>query len=326
MPASVLRTVVRDTGYLVKGFAKTLLLLYLPAMAVLTLAHFPYDTDPPLRHGTPSTTAEGALARRRTASFYEAAYGANQNQKRGLDYESVARAAAEHTGMEDQVRQFVKDYRLEDKKVLEVGSGRGYLQDLVLDYTGLDLSAAVAPHYHKPFVAGSATDMPFADSSYDAIWTVWVLEHIPEPERALREMRRVLKPGGVLFLYVAWHCPPWAADGFEVRPYGQFNWRGKLMKASVPARRWLRVLALVPTRAIRWVQYAMAGATEPLRFRALEPNYETYWRPDSDAAISLDSFETYLWFGARGDERLNSAEPLDEWLDLRNPLIVRIRK
>ncbi len=326
MPASVLLGVVQEARYLASGIAKTLLFLYLPVMTVLTLVHFPYDTDPSLRQGGPSAASESAPAKRRSASFYEAAYRRNPNEKRGADYELVARAAAKQFGIEDQVRQFVTDYRLKDQKVLEVGSGRGYLQDLVPDYTGLDVSPSVAQHYHKPFVVGSATEMPFADSSYDAIWTVWVMEHIPEPERALREMRRVLKPGGVLFLYVAWNCTPWAAEGFEVRPYGEFTWRGKLVKASVPLRRWLPGLYRSPTRAIRWAQYATAGGTEPLHFRTLEPNYEVYWGPDSDAAISLDSFETYLWFRARGDECLNCSEPLEQLGELRDALIVRVRK
>jgi ubiquinone/menaquinone biosynthesis C-methylase UbiE len=117
-----------------------------------------------------------------------------------------------------------------------VGSGRGYLQDLVEDDTGLDLSPSVARRYHKKFVAGSATALPFPDNTFDAIWTVWGLEHIPEPEKTMREMRRVLKPGGKLFLMAAWNCKPWLADGFTVRPYSDFNWKGKLVKASLLLR------------------------------------------------------------------------------------------
>jgi ubiquinone/menaquinone biosynthesis C-methylase UbiE len=102
--------------------------------------------------------------------------------------------------------------------------------------------------------------MPFPDNSSDAIWTVWVLEHIPEPEAALSEMRRVLKPGGV----------PWAADGFDVRSYSDFNWRGKLVKASIAFRRWR-------SRTIKF-----------------------YWEPDSLVAVSLGRYEAYLWLPSRG--------------------------
>jgi SAM-dependent methyltransferase len=328
MPTSFLRGVVRETGSVAKGIGKILLLFYLPVMVILSAIHFPFDTDPSLHHGgkfvTTERVAAAAPAKPQSASFYEAAYQTSPKANRGCDYESQARAAAKASGIEDKVRAFVKEYRLEDKRALEVGSGLGYLQDVVKDYTGLDLSPSVAHLYHKPFVVGSATNLPFADSSYDVIWSVWVMEHIPEPERALREMRRVLKPDGMLFLYVAWNCTPWAAEGFEVRPYRDFNWRGKLVKASVSIRPWLPLLYQGPTRALRWAQYETSGEAEPLRFRALEPNYETYWGPDSDAAISLDSFETYLWFQARGDACLNCEKPLDEWMTERNPLILRM--
>lgn len=332
MPTSLPREVARETSYLAKGIGKTVLFVYLPVMVVLAGIHFPFDTDPSLHHGRTSVAAERAVAaapaKRQSAGFYEAAYQKSPTAKRGLDYELVARAAAEDYGIEDKVRAFVKEYRLEGKKVLEVGSGRGYLQDVVKDYAGLDLSPSVAHFYHKPFVVGSATNLPFADSSYDVVWSVWVMEHIPQPERALGEMRRVLKPQGMLLLYVAWNCTPWAAEGFEFRPYRDFNWRGKLVKASVPLRGWpwFQRLYQMPTRALRWAQYGTSGEAEPLRFRALEPNYETYWGPDSDAAISLDSFETYLWFQAHGDACLNCERLVDEWLTVRSPLIIRIRK
>ena len=86
------------------------------------------------------------------------------------------------------------------------------------------------------------------------------------------------------------------------------------------------MLYLLPIRAVRWAQYAAAGETERLHFRALEPNYEVYWGLDSDAAVSLDSFETYLWFRARADECLNCGGPYEEWARRPEALILRIRK
>ncbi|MCL6508507.1 MAG: class I SAM-dependent methyltransferase, partial [Bryobacteraceae bacterium] len=197
----------------------------------------------------------------------------------------------------------------------------------VEDYTGLDLSPSVAKLYRKPFVIGSATKMPFADNSFDAIWTIWVLEHIPEPERALLEMRRVLRPGGVIFLYVAWNCTPWAADGFEVRPYSDFNWKGRLVKASIPVRAspLFQMTYRLPTRLVRGLQHSLGFSTS-LRYRRLDPNYEVYWQPDSDGAVSLDSFEVYLWFRQKGDDCLNCNHIRSEWLTNRNPLIIQVNK
>ncbi len=298
--------------------AKTLLYVYIPLITLLVILHFPYDTD----------SEGGATQQRSPSNFYEAAYRPDLPAKRGVDYEKTAEAAAKEYKIEDHVKAFVAEYKLQDKRVLDIGSGRGYLQDVVADYTGLDLSSKVAPYYHKPFVVGSATKMPFADSSFDAAWTVWVVEHIPQPEKAFEEMRRVLKPGGMLFLLVAWNCPTWLADGFDVRPYEDFTLLGKLVKASIGFRSTILFDwgHRAPTRLIRRAQYQISGARTRLRYRNLVPNYDTYWQPDSDAAVSLDNYESMLWFQSRGDSCLTCGSPNDELLHFRNPLVIKIQK
>ena len=47
-------------------------------------------------------------------------------------------------------------------------------------------------------VLGDIEGMPFPDSEFDAVVCTEVLEHVPNPSRALEEIRRVLKPRGVL--------------------------------------------------------------------------------------------------------------------------------
>lgn len=330
------RSVLEELVDVGKGIGRVFVSFYLPIVAVLMLVHFPFDTDQSIHpmakveaSAHPGNEADSAA--RRSSDFYEAAYsGPDKNgisKRQGLDYEATARKAAAFANVPERLAEFVDLYGLKDKKVLEVGSGQGSLQDLVDDYTGLDISAAAASKYHKKFVVASATAMPFADNTFDAVWTVWVVEHIPEPERALREMRRVLKPGGKLMLYVAWNADSWLADGFDVRPYSDFNWKGKAVKASLLVRNtgYFRSSYQLPTRLLRWAQYGLNGKTEPLRFHALEPNYATYWQADSDAAIGLDGFEALLWHKAQGDVCLSCesmigslAKPSDAWtLEIR---------
>jgi len=59
----------------------------------------------------------------------------------------------------------------------------------------------VVPDYH-PDIVGDIHKMPFADDSVDALICIAVLEHVEDPFLAMREMHRVLKKGGYLFLYV----------------------------------------------------------------------------------------------------------------------------
>jgi SAM-dependent methyltransferase len=224
-----------------------------------------------------------------------------------------------------KIEAFAKQYGLATKRVLDVGAGTGYLQDIVPDYVGLDISPSARRYFHKPFVEASATDMPFRDNEFDAAWSVWVLEHVPKPEHALEEIRRVVKDGGVVFLKPAWDCPWWLAQGYEVRPYSAFDTADKIRKASlnILASPYYRGASLMPIRHVRQLQARWSGKPTRLHYRLLEANYKEYWVADSDAVNGLDYFEMLQWFTSRGDECLNcEAEPIWD----ANELILRIHK
>jgi len=241
-------------------------------------------------------------------------------------YVKIGEQVAQAYHIEDRLRSFVSEYGVAGKKALDVGSGRGYLQDVVDDYTGLDISPTAARFYHKKFVLGSATSMPFDEGTFDVIWSIDVLEHVPNPEQALREIRRVAKDGALLYLLPAWDCQPYLANGYNVRPYSDFGLSGKLIKAAIPARVTAHVLArmaIYPTRYAAW-----RGSNQPtiLHYHRLEPNYKTYWGPDADAINSIDRYEAALWFRSRGDECLNCETGLDALTQTDGRLIVRIHK
>jgi len=50
------------------------------------------------------------------------------------------------------------------------------------------------------FIQGDAQDLPFAENSFDIVISCETIEHVPDAPRALREMLRVSRPGGKLFL------------------------------------------------------------------------------------------------------------------------------
>ncbi|MDH3224487.1 MAG: methyltransferase domain-containing protein [Gemmatimonadota bacterium] len=60
-----------------------------------------------------------------------------------------------------------------------------------IDFVSVDIA-------HRPYVTHRAdvTDLPFDTCSFDAVICIHVLEHIPDDRKALKELHRVLKPGG----------------------------------------------------------------------------------------------------------------------------------
>ena len=62
----------------------------------------------------------------------------------------------------------------------------------VMQHAGLD------PHFQQADVMS----LPYEDQSFDVVMAAHVLEHLPDPQRALAEVVRVLKPGGMVFLCV----------------------------------------------------------------------------------------------------------------------------
>jgi len=294
---------------------KACLALYSVVFLAIVWHYYPKRTDPPEAiHFQPTREAQ---------VFYDAAFDAQQAR-----YEQVARAAAKRFHIKDNVTAFVDKYHLTKGHVLEVGSGEGLLQDVVPDYTGLDISATARLKYHKRFVQADARAMPFPDNEFDAVWTIWVLEHVPNPEQALREIRRVLKPGGLLYLSPAWDCSDLAAQGYPVRPYSDFDVKGKLIKATVRLQEsgLFQVMYELPIRATRLAAWTLASGPTSLHYRPLDPNYKEYWMPDSDAVNSIDMYEAYLWFMSRGDECLNCPAGWGTFSSADLVPIIRIRK
>jgi SAM-dependent methyltransferase len=226
------------------------------------------------------------------------------------------------------VKGFVEHFGLNGKQCLEVGCGRGVFQGLANGYVGIDCIGSVARFVRKPFCVASAIELPFKDNSFDGVWSVTVLEHIDKPEKSLEEIRRVLRPGGVLLLAPAWHCRPWAAQGYAVRPYADLDLRGKIIKASILIRDLLifRAAQIFSARLLRTLVYGISRG--PLRFTytKLSPNYDRYWTSDSDAVSSMDPYEAILWFRSRGDECMSYKNWISQAMVRTGAIVLRIRK
>jgi SAM-dependent methyltransferase len=98
-------------------------------------------------------------------------------------------------------------------RVLDVGCGTGgfcgALRRLGHDAVGLDPHAAEMGLPPGRFYSGTSNRLPFPDAHFDAVCIFDVLEHVDDAA-ALKECRRVLRPGGQLFLSVPAYASLWS--------------------------------------------------------------------------------------------------------------------
>jgi SAM-dependent methyltransferase len=99
-------------------------------------------------------------------------------------------------------------------RLLEIGAGTGWqaqaLSEVGFDVEAVDLPAesAISNHAHArewPILDYDGRHLPFADCSFDVVYSSNVLEHVVDLDTLMAEMRRVLRPDGVA-LHVLPNC------------------------------------------------------------------------------------------------------------------------
>jgi SAM-dependent methyltransferase len=137
-----------------------------------------------------------------------------------------------------EVAEFRKHH---GEEVLEIGCGTG--SDLLQFAkhgalaTGIDLTTRHVELARKRVGAiaivreADARNLPLEDESFDYVYSHGVLHHTDEPEQVVREMFRVLRPGGRInvHVYALWSC----ATLMGIRKYG-WGWKQHIENSEAP--------------------------------------------------------------------------------------------
>jgi SAM-dependent methyltransferase len=154
--------------------------------------------------------------------------------------------------------------RLPDGLVLDVGAGTGrlargllQLQEIQATVICLDPSARMTklgvkrtPDDRAPWLRAWAVPLPFSDETFDLVASLEILEFTPRPTQTLKELLRVLRPGGWLLVTnrVGWEAPLILGKTFPREHFPEI----------------LKELGLVEVEDFRWqVTYDLIWARKP---------------------------------------------------------------
>jgi 2-polyprenyl-3-methyl-5-hydroxy-6-metoxy-1,4-benzoquinol methylase len=106
-------------------------------------------------------------------------------------------------------KKLFEKHDLKSKTLLEVGCGMGYFcyesAKFGAKVTGIDIGPNLVKISKQKVPAGkflvaSASDLPFKNHSFETLLSTEVIEHVENQSKAIKEMARVVKPGGVLVI------------------------------------------------------------------------------------------------------------------------------
>lgn len=126
------------------------------------------------------------------------------------------------------------------KEKIIVNLGSGYT-DLREDFINIDLIP-----YQPVNLVCDISDLPLKDESVDQILNIAVLEHVPNPQKVIAEIHRVLKPGGKLLCEIPF------MQGFHASPYDFQRYTYEGMKVQFKDFKNVKIHSISPTGGMLW--------------------------------------------------------------------------
>jgi SAM-dependent methyltransferase len=183
-----------------------------------------------------------------------------------------------------KVRYLLDDLSGIHGRVLDVGCGGGSVATAVkrerpdLEVFGCDLSeSALAIARAAPegvdFRQATAEGLPFGDGEIDFVWIFDVLEHVDNPERVLREVVRVLKPGGAFHIVLPLEGQPrtlYRLVGCGTRWTAKVRHGGHIQIFSADRFRSMASACGLPVVRTRWSYHFLLQALDLVYFSWLD--------------------------------------------------------
>lgn len=143
--------------------------------------------------------------------------------------------------IQKKIRSILDKYN-DDKYIINLGSGPGSYQNRQ-DLINIDLYP-----FREVDIVADAADLPFNDNSVDLIINIAMLEHVPDPNKIIKESYRILKKGGKIIAYLPFMVP------FHAAPGDYYRWTKSGLKLLFSSFSEIEIfIGGGPTSAMLWI-------------------------------------------------------------------------
>ena len=164
----------------------------------------------------------------------------------------------------------------EEEKVLDMGCSRGFYVKAMEDYTrgviGVDISEDSLENAVTPKVEyGDITNLDFTEGSFDKVYSLHTIEHLPNLEQFFSEVARVLKPGGTAIIIYPWEL----FQGMQAIGAAMRQYRNPLLARKIHLQR------LTPKSIVKFTEGTSLLHIESKLVFAMGIQYLTMFRKES---------------------------------------------